>query len=77
MLSPSQIETMIHEALPDADVTVREYSGGGDHFQVVVASEAFAGKTRVAQHQMVYGALKGHLDDGVIHALALQTSVKE
>lgn len=68
------IEAMIKEALPDAEVEIRDLAGDGDHYAATVISSAFAGKSRVQQHQMVYGALKGQMGD-VLHALALTTSV--
>lgn len=68
-----EIETMIKEALPDAEVTIRDLAGDGDHYAAEVVSEQFVGKSRVQQHQLVYGALQGKMG-GVLHALALQTS---
>jgi stress-induced morphogen len=68
-----EIERMIKEALPDAQVTIRDLAGDGDHYSATVVSEAFRGKSRVQQHQIVYAALKGQMG-GVLHALALQTS---
>ena len=68
-----EIERMIKEALPDAQVTIRDLAGDGDHYSATVISEAFRGKSRVQQHQIVYAALKGQMG-GVLHALALQTS---
>ncbi|EFL90145.1 BolA family protein [Ahrensia sp. R2A130] len=68
-----EIETMIKEALPDAEVTIRDLAGDGDHYAAEVVSEQFVGKSRVEQHQLVYGALQGKMG-GVLHALALQTS---
>jgi stress-induced morphogen len=73
MLSQAQVQQLIEDAIPDAKVTIGEFGCGGDHLTAEVVSPAFAGKTRVAQHQMVYAALRGHLDSGVIHALALTT----
>ena len=72
-MSAGEIETLIREALPDAQVTIRDLAGDGDHYAAEVVSEQFRGKTRVQQHQMVYEALKGNMG-GVLHALALQTS---
>jgi stress-induced morphogen len=69
-----EIETMIREALPDAIVTITDLAGDGNHYAANVVSTAFAGKSRVAQHQLVYAALKGQMG-GVLHALALTTSV--
>lgn len=71
-----EIETMIKEAIPDAQVTIRDLAGDGDHYAAEVVAESFRGKSRVQQHQMVYEALKGNMG-GVLHALALQTSVPE
>lgn len=72
-MNAGDIEQLIKEALPDAKVTIRDLAGDGDHYAAEVISEAFRGKTRVQQHQMVYAALKGRMG-GELHALALQTS---
>jgi stress-induced morphogen len=69
----AEIERMIKAALPDAEVEIRDLAGDGDHYAATVISEAFRGKSRVQQHQMVYAALKGKMG-GVLHALALTTS---
>ena len=71
-----EIERLIKEALPDANVTIEDLRGDGDHYAANVISEAFRGKNRVQQHQIVYKALQGNMG-GVLHALALQTSVPE
>jgi len=71
-----EIEAMIREAIPDAKITIRDLAGDGDHYAAEVVAESFRGKTRVQQHQMVYEALRGRMG-GVLHALALQTSVPE
>ncbi|MCB2107938.1 MAG: BolA family transcriptional regulator [Rhodobacteraceae bacterium] len=73
-MSAAAIEAMIKEAFPDADVTIEDLRGDGDHYAATVVSSAFKGKSRVQQHQMVYAALKGKMG-GELHALALQTSV--
>jgi stress-induced morphogen len=75
-MSASDIEKMIKTAMPDAIVDIRDLAGDGDHYSANVVSEAFRGKNRVQQHQMVYEALKGNMG-GVLHALALQTSAPE
>jgi stress-induced morphogen len=72
-MSIQEIEQMIREALPDAKVEVTDLAGDGNHYSATVVSSAFQGKSRVQQHQLVYGALKGRMG-GVLHALALQTS---
>jgi len=72
-MNATDIERMIKDALPDAQVTIKDLAGDGDHYAAEVISAAFKGKTRVQQHQMVYAALKGRMG-GELHALALQTS---
>ena len=74
-MSMAEIESMIRAALPDAKVEVKDLAGDGNHYSANVVSAAFAGKSRVQQHQMVYGALKGRMG-GVLHALALTTSAQ-
>ncbi|TAK47780.1 MAG: BolA family transcriptional regulator [Xanthobacteraceae bacterium] len=71
-----EIERLIKQALPDAEVEIRDLAGDGDHFAATVISESFRGKSRVQQHQIVYQALKGQMG-GVLHALALQTGAPE
>ncbi len=71
-----EIERLIKAGLPDAEVTIEDLAGDGDHYAATVVSEAFRGKTRVQQHQMVYAALQGNMG-GVLHALALQTKVPD
>jgi len=75
-MNAHEIEKMIRDAIPDAVVTIRDLAGDGDHYAAEVVAESFRGKSRVQQHQMVYNALKGNMG-GVLHALALQTSVPE
>ncbi|MBX9991294.1 BolA family protein [Phreatobacter oligotrophus] len=72
-MAAADIERMIKEALPDATVEIKDLAGDGDHYAATVVSEAFRGKSRVQQHQLVYAALKGKMG-GVLHALALTTS---
>jgi stress-induced morphogen len=68
----AEIEQMIKEAFPDAVVEIQDLRGDGDHYAAIVTSAVFKGKSRVQQHQMVYGALKGKMG-GQLHALALTT----
>ena len=75
-MSPGDIEDLIKSGIPGAKVVIRDLAGDGDHYAAEVVAEAFRGKTRVQQHQMVYDALKGNMG-GVLHALALQTSVPD
>jgi stress-induced morphogen len=75
-MSAGEIEKMIREAIPDAEVRIDDLRGDGDHYAAFISSSAFKGKTRVQQHQMVYAALKGRMGNE-LHALALQTSAPE
>ena len=72
-MSPTEIEGLIKEALPDAQVKIEDLRGDGDHYAAYVVSKDFLGKTRVQQHQMVYQALRGRMGNE-LHALALQTT---
>jgi stress-induced morphogen len=75
-MTAAEIETLIRQAFPDADVTITALADDNDHWAAMVASKAFKGRSRVAQHQMVYEALGGRMG-GVLHALSLQTSAKD
>ena len=75
-MSAADIEHAIRAAFPDAEVTITDLAGDGDHYAAMVVSAAFKGKSRVQQHQMVYDALGGRMG-GELHALALQTSAKD
>ncbi len=75
-MDPGDIERLIKESLPDAVVSIQDLAGDGDHYAAHVVSEAFRGKTRVQQHQMIYQALQGRMG-GELHALALQTAVPD
>ncbi len=73
-MSAAEIESLIKESFPDAEVLIKDLAGDGDHYSAQVVSTAFFGKSRVQQHQMVYDALKGRMGNE-LHALALQTNV--
>ena len=75
-MAAGDIERLIKARIPDADVTIRDLAGDGDHYAATVISASFKGKSRVQQHQIVYEALKGEMG-GALHALALQTGVPE
>ena len=75
-MDAAEIERLIKQAIPDADVAIEDLRGDGDHYAATVVSAAFAGKTRVQQHQMVYQALQGRMGEQ-LHALALQTGVPD
>ena len=71
-----EIETLIKESFPDAEVAIQDLAGDGDHYAAQITSAAFKGKNRVQQHQLVYKALQGRMGNE-LHALALQTSVPD
>jgi stress-induced morphogen len=75
-MDANEIERLIKAAIPDASVMIRDLAGDGDHYAATVISASFQGKSRVAQHQLVYNALKGQMG-GVLHALALQTGTPD
>jgi len=75
-MTAQEIETLIRNGLPEAEITVEDLAGDGNHYRARVVSPAFRGKTRVQQHQMVYRALGGHMG-GALHALALTTAAPE
>lgn len=74
-MQSADLEAMLRAAFPDADIEIIDLAGDGDHYKAVIRSAAFAGKSRVAQHQAVYAALKGKMG-GELHALALETAAK-
>lgn len=69
----TEIEQLIKAKFPDATIDIQDLAGDGDHYAAKVISQAFRGKSRVQQHQMVYDALGGRMG-GVLHALALTTA---
>lgn len=77
MVTADQVISMIQAELPDANVNVNDLTGGGDHLEVTVVSEAFAGRSLVQQHQLVYKAVQSAMFSEAIHALALKTYTPE
>jgi stress-induced morphogen len=75
-MNASDIERLIKTGIPDAEVTIRDLAGDGDHYAATVIAESFRGKSRVQQLQLVYAALQGQMG-GALHALALQTGAPE
>lgn len=69
----AELEASLREAFPDADIRVDDLAGDGDHYKARIVSAAFQGLSRIKQHQLVYGALKGKVG-GDLHALALETA---
>ena len=72
-MAAAEIERMIKRLLPDAEVVITDLAGDDNHFAASVVSSAFAGKSKLQQHQLVYAALGGHMG-GALHALQLTTS---
>jgi stress-induced morphogen len=72
-IAQADLETLLKQGFPDAEITVTDLAGDGDHYRARIVSPAFAGLPRVRQHQLVYAALKGRMG-GELHALALETS---
>jgi stress-induced morphogen len=75
-MQAAEIERLIKARIPDAEVTIRDLAGDGDHYAATVIAESFRGKSRVQQHQLVYDALKAEMG-GTLHALALQTGIPQ
>ncbi|NQW12345.1 MAG: BolA family transcriptional regulator [Alphaproteobacteria bacterium] len=75
-MDAGEIERLIKAGIPDAQVTIEDLRGDGDHYACLVVSPAFDGKNRVQQHQMVYKALQGRMGTE-LHALALQTATPD
>ena len=72
-MDASEIERLIRAGIPDAEVTIRDLAGDGDHYAARVVSATFVGMPRVRQHQRVYAALGGRMG-GELHALQLETA---
>src|SRR6266480_2509314 len=75
-MDAGEVERLIRAGIPDAQVTIRDLAGDGDHYAATVIAASFRGKSRVQQHQLVYQALQGEMG-GQLHALALQTGVPQ
>ena len=74
-----EIEALLRETFPDAQITITDLAGDGNHYAAEVIDESFRGKNRVQQQRAVYAALKGKMDGshGELHALALTTKVPQ
>ena len=75
-MAASEIERLIKVSIPDADVTIRDLAGDGDHYAARVVAKSFEGMSRIRQHQAVYSALGGRVG-GELHALQLETAVPQ
>jgi stress-induced morphogen len=72
VINPSEIERLIVSALPGATVSVRDLTGGGDHYEIEIVSAAFAGLPTLQRHRLVHAPLRDVLG-GALHAVALRT----
>lgn len=77
MVRPAEVEAMIKAQLPDAQIQLKDMTGGGDHYEAIVVSSAFEGKRPVQQHQLVYAAVQEAMASNAIHALGLKTYTPE
>jgi stress-induced morphogen len=71
-ITAEEISQLIVQGIPDAEVKIRDLTGGGDHYEALVISASFSGKMKVARHRMVYGSLQDAMVER-IHALKLST----
>ena len=71
-LKLEEIETLIKESIPDAQITIQDLAGDNNHYSATIKSRAFSGKSKIEQHKLVYKALKGKMGNE-LHALALNT----
>jgi stress-induced morphogen len=74
-IAAQDIESLLRQSFPDAQITITDLAGDGNHYAAEVIDESFRGKNRVEQQRAVYAALKGKMDgaNGELHALALTT----
>jgi stress-induced morphogen len=72
-MAETTIRALLEQAFPDGQVDVEDRTGGGDHFQVTVVSDAFNGLSLIQQHKLVNAALAAPLADGTIHELRIRT----
>ena len=74
-LKLEEIESLIIEALPDAEISIQDLAGDGNHYSATIISEKFNGISKIEQHKMVYASLKGKMGNE-LHALAITTKEK-
>ncbi len=77
-ITKERIVELLEKKFPDADIEIHDTAGDNNHYSAKIVSREFKGKSRVEQHKLVYSALQGAMDgnDGILHALALQTIIK-
>ena len=74
-LKQKEIEDLIKEAIPDAEISIQDIAGDENHYSATIKSKTFVGKSKIEQHKLVYKALKGKMGNE-LHALALNTKEK-
>lgn len=72
-MNVNDVRSRIESAIPGAEATAKEFSGGGDHFEVMVVYEGFAGKTSLARHRLIMDLFQTEIRSGEVHALAIKT----
>ena len=74
-LKQKEIEDLIKEAIPDAEITIQDIAGDENHYSATIKSKIFKGKSKIEQHKIVYNSLKGKMGNE-LHALAIKTKGK-
>ena len=72
-LKIEEIKSLIKEAMPDAEITIKDLAGDENHYSATIKSKVFSGKNKIEQHKMVYKALKGKMGNE-LHALSINTT---
>ena len=79
-MTPDELHRLIAAGIPDAAIEIQDLAGDGEHYKAIVTAPIFAGKSRVAQHQLVYAAINNGTVGGMgvaLHALSLETRPTE
>tara|TARA_B100001123_G_C14760063_1_gene808364 strand:- start:253 stop:483 length:231 start_codon:yes stop_codon:yes gene_type:complete len=71
-LKLEEIKSLMKKAFPDAEITIQDLAGDDNHYSATIKSKAFAGKSKIEQHKLVYKALNGKMGNE-LHALQLNT----
>ena len=72
----SEIEELIKNSIPDANINIKDLAGDGNQYSATIVSSVFNGKSKIEQHKIVYNSLKGKMGNE-LHALAITTKEKE
>ena len=72
-LKLEEIKSLMKKAFPDAEITIQDLAGDDNHYSATIKSKAFAGKSKIEQHKLVYKSLEGKMGNE-LHALAIKTS---